>query len=343
MSNFIPLKLNEIIFRTQASAAIGMGHFMRCVALAQACLEAGIPTRFALNDHPDFVKDWLDQLNSGFLGMQGEFGTLADSAALIKASGPGSVILWDGYGLDLNAIAVMSQKRFVTLIDDEAVFDHCKADVIINISESADRLGYETKGPGAIRLLGLKYALIRNEFQNAGRTPQSGRIVISLGGSDPKRLSQPVTETLLTLSPQFEIDLVIGAANADHSALKLWAGSQPRVHLHIAPDRLSSLYAQAEWVISAAGGSLHELAAMGQAVIGLMVVDNQIQNAETSPYAIYDARSGLRDDFAAWLKAQLADPAEGLRRAQQAQSRVDGLGAGRVINVLRSHFVAKAT
>ncbi len=38
----------NILFRTDANAAMGTGHVMRCLALAQACMDAGGRAGFAM-------------------------------------------------------------------------------------------------------------------------------------------------------------------------------------------------------------------------------------------------------------------------------------------------------
>lgn len=334
-----------LLIRTEASAAMGMGHFMRCLAIAEAGVRAGMKVRFGLNAPEAFMGERVTQAAADMVVLDTPIGTRADADALIAATPAGGAIVVDTYRLNAAYLARLRAARPLVLIDDEARLPTIPVDVILNPSPAAIDLGYSVRAPEALCLLGQDHALVRREFLEAVWTPEAGQISVMMGGSDPRGFSRPVCEALSHCLPEARIDLIIGPGVADADGLSRWAETQARVIPHRDPAKVADLFVRADWVVTAAGGTLNELAAMGVRSLGLVVVGNQRFALSNCPYGLYDAR---RDKafggtaFRDWLKSKLGDPKEGLRRAEAAHHWVDGRGAERLISAIQTLILRRS-
>jgi len=110
--------------------------------------------------------------------------------------------------------------------------------------------------------------------------------------------------------------------------------SGPGYELVHNPPSVAEALAGATLVVTAAGGTLGELAAMGLPALALVVVDNQAAAFDGCPYPVLDARAGPPEDLGQRVRDLLGD-AEALRRiAAHAHAIVDGLGPKRILEAM---------
>src|SRR5580693_7805992 len=125
----------DLVLRTEASVAIGTGHVMRCLALAQAWKDAGGRAIFAMAQATPTVEERLR--NEGFevTRVAAQVGSAADAAETTRLAlmhGASWVIL-DSY--EFGAEYQESLKRHgmkVLFIDDNGHAGQYSADLVLN-------------------------------------------------------------------------------------------------------------------------------------------------------------------------------------------------------------------
>ena len=202
------------------------------------------------------------------------------------------------------------------LINTLVVVDDCNnsgalyADVVINAVNQSYQMGYALTAPNAVLMLGEQYTLLRQEFCYPVSEDYSSRseCLLTFGASDVSGLTVPVLKALLTEGDIDTISIVTGSGfrqidslNQLLKAAKCQVGSSRRrkveIRVHHNVSNMRSLYEDAKFAISAAGGTLFELAATGVPSIVIVVADNQFNAAMEQQKKgwckVFDAREGL--------------------------------------------------
>lgn len=333
-------------FRVEAGSGIGIGHFMRCFALAQTCRRLGHHVTFLSTSEDAAFRRRLTRAHVASLKLTAGYPDHADVSETIDwaRARAGAWLVVDGYEFDAEYQKSLREAgcRFL-VIDDHVHADRYYADVVLNQNIFSERLRYPCEGRPRF-LLGPRYALIRQEVL-VGRparraiAPRARRLLITLGGSDPRRQTLKVVDGLAHLrASDLEVRVVLGPGVGDELREALSAKRSDALTVLQDPN-LPELMAWADLAISAAGSTCWELAYMGLPAIVMSVADNQREIASGLEEA------GLAKNLGWWESVTpstiataigaLLDDA-GVRREMSRRGRalVDGRGAERIVAAL---------
>jgi UDP-2,4-diacetamido-2,4,6-trideoxy-beta-L-altropyranose hydrolase len=313
-----------------------MGHFMRCFAIAEDARAQGIDVTFLLNEMGEAVKARLAQIGAKGMAVAGALGGGGDFTAL-NAAGltRDDWLLIDSYAATEDYIAIQRNAARVAVIDDLNALERFDCDLLINPAQAARAIDYERKTRAKL-FLGAEYALIRREFLAAGSAESGTAITIMFGGSDPTKLTARCAEAVHLALPETDIRLIAGPANQHTDDLRRLAERQGRIQLFISPESVADVLAGSALVITAAGGSVGEVAAMGLPALVLVVYDNQAAALKACPFPVIDARKGLPENLGAQVRALVDNPAVRAGIARKAHAVVDGLGPKRIVEAMRN-------
>jgi len=261
-----------IYFRVDGNAQIGLGHVVRCIALAQM-LESDFNIEFVCNDIPESFINELDQLGFGFTRIDNENDFLSK---LIS----GSIIVLDHYAFDSDYQKKIKEKGYKLVCIDDLHDKTFFADLIINHAPGVTPLNYQAQINTQFAL-GLDYVLLRPIFLNKAKQPviraPIETVFVCFGGADSKNLTQIVVDVLKVDERFNKIIVVTGSAYSYLNQLKSAIGDSPNVFLHHAIDSgtVAGLMEQAGLAIVPASGILLEAMAVGCKIIAGMYVENQ--------------------------------------------------------------------
>ena len=344
---------SQLFIRADAYSAIGVGHVMRTLALAQEWGRWGKVT-FLCCPLPGWLEERIADEGFSLREISAPHPASEDISEtlgfLSEAVDPWVVL--DGYSLDVAYQHVLVQSGYRLLLMDDGLFlEGHDADVLVNQNMGAERQTY-TKCARTKYLLGAKYSLLRNEFlcRRPSRlaTRRDGRhILITLGGSDSGNHSLKIIQALSLLNDlDLDATLVVGGSNPHWLSLSAAARDCKYVQLVRDVDMPLAM-CRADIAITAGGSTCWELAFMGVPSIVLIVAENQVDIAT----AITEAGAGLSLGWAEDISAEmLAESVRGLftsyrRRVQMAQAGLaitDGLGRHRVVNAM-NHIRLRST
>ncbi|MFT4089222.1 MAG: UDP-2,4-diacetamido-2,4,6-trideoxy-beta-L-altropyranose hydrolase [Asticcacaulis sp.] len=316
--------------RTEASHGVGLGHFMRCFAIAEQARLDGDQVNFLTGDLPAQALERLRFAGIGHIHVPHPIGSHEDLEFVSRTVPKGQALLLDSYRFDGAYYAALYETHFVAVMDDAADIVPLRAHVVINAALGATAMGYAQVAPDATLLLGPAFAQVRHEFRRPYPDPFRPHICVSFGGSDPANLTGEAALYLLEIVPDVDIRLIAGPAHAHVDELRRLCQLRPRIKLYLAPDNVAEVLSGADMVVTAAGGSLYEVAAMGLPALVMVVVDNQVGALNACPYPALDARSVWPDDFESWVNAVIRNPDIG----QMARQQVDGLGCQRILQAM---------
>lgn len=340
-----------LLIRTDAGPKIGMGHFMRCLALAQAWQSSGGEVHFAMQTPSSMVVDRLQREKMVLypLRQASKRETPADAvetADLAREVGAEWIIV-DGYHFaDDYQRHIHRSGLWQLTLDDYGHATHYYADLILNQNAHANAEMYARREPYTGLLLGLDYTLLRREFSEwQGRHPnipdRAAHLLVTLGGSDPRNQTLPILQALRRADfRDLDIIVVAGGSNPHIESLAKVVNQTNNIRLiHNAQD-MPALMAWADLAVSAAGSTCWELAFMGVPIITIVLADNQRQIADSL------ARLGCATNLG-WYEevdvgqivhsvAELVDnQATRTQQIRRGQALVDGHGAERVVARLR--------
>lgn len=293
----------SILFRVDASPSMGMGHLMRCLALAQAFAELGVESRFLLSsgskDYCLSRHDWVGniQLLPDAIAQSQEVAWLQQQAWLDDIS----TLVLDGYQFDSDYRQQLQQLPCqIALFDDTNDSGPLLADIIVNGSGAASDLGYANTAPQAIHCLGDTYRVLRQEFCYPPEVPwpQRHSLLIMLGGSDSKQYTLKLVEGLAQATPDIPLRVMTGGGFAHKSALINLLQRIPNPNQHLDNcQQVADVMAHCRMAISAAGSSQFELQVCGVPTQLLVVADNQLPASEQAQRQgwcyMHDARQEL--------------------------------------------------
>ena len=268
-----PPRLPRLVLRADGNPAIGLGHVMRLLALAEvlhgAFADCLLVSRDAAALAPLLATAGLPALTTlplPALPPEAE-------ATWLKANAlrPTDVLVLDGYdfGLAYQQALRPAVGRLV-YVDDLRAWP-VVADVLINHSPGIEPADYELLNPAATLLLGPAFSLVRPPFRAAAAPPRPPRpirrVLLCFGGADPLRLTARCLGLLRELAELREIGVLAGAANPDGPALRQQLAAHPdgRCVFHAPTDAagLVQLLARYDAVLCPASTILIEALLLG--------------------------------------------------------------------------------
>ena len=337
-----------LVIRADASVAMGTGHVMRCLALAQAWRDSGGDVVIAAAELTPAIAHRLQSEGIEMVRLESKSTSTANAhqlAALADARCASWVVV-DGYQFDSAYQRSIKDSGFrLLLIDDTGQCGPYCADVVLNQNAYAGEQMYFDRSPSTKLLPGLRYALLRKEFSDwrewrRNFAPMVQRLLIMMGGSDPENCTARILRAVLTLElKDVEITVVIGGSNPHHLSLRELESHARNIRLQIDVNNMPEVMAGADLAISAAGTTCYELALLQVPMVLLAVAENQVPSARVLQSLGAAIAAGWcanfnEERFADILHQVIQDSQLRRSLAQSASRLLDGMGARRVCQCL---------
>lgn len=343
-----------VIIHCEASARVGLGHLMRCFALAeyvkaQDALVTFVMRKDAAAEQILRRAGWLVIWMPAASPVEQIAERLSDEVRRTTQSDPGPVwVVLDTYEeLRRQSRATVEAGAFLLLIVDDPGSFSGPAAALLNPNPEADPSWYPNSN-GARLLLGASYALVRQEFSQARSSRRAPRevtnILVTLGGTDANNRTALVLSGLEALPVskrrQINVNVVLGPASRHSQAVRTMAANVS-YRCAIASDvsKMSSLWAQANLAMTGAGGTLYEAAYVGVPTLMMVLSANQQRNAEAFARqqlaVLLGDAAALTPRQIAEVVAHLMDDAEQRTAlANRGRAMVDGKGPTRICQAM---------
>jgi spore coat polysaccharide biosynthesis predicted glycosyltransferase SpsG len=270
--------MTRVGFRCDAGPRTGVGHLVRCVALAEELTRRGVEVRFLsdLGGLP-WAQRLLDDRGLPWAPPPATAPALASTAARLEL---GAVVL-DSYELTPEyGEALHADGRTVLAIVDGDLRGQ-RADLYLDQNLDAEHAS-PALPPGTHRLAGLPYTLVRDAVRSLRparpRPPVGGRpphVVCFFGGTDAYRAAPVVSRLLVATTATFDATVVAADDSLAAELAALPVGTGQRITVIAPTDGLPALLAEADLAVSASGTSTWELLCLGVPSALVWVVDNQ--------------------------------------------------------------------
>ena len=270
-----------ILFRADGNPQIGTGHIMRCLSLADAFREEGIPSIFVTAE--SYMRPLIRERGYECLTLESTFDHMEEELPallpLFRKRRPAFVIL-DSYFVTPDYMRAVRAETKLVYIDDLNAFDY-PADVVVNYNLYGEKEAYPQD---KIYCLGPQYAPLRKQFQ--GIAPHIVQkyvknVLFSTGCTDQYHATLRCVEHLRNQPPTSDIlfHFILGVMNQDIERLRATVAGLPYIKLHQQVVDMRALMLQCDAAVSAAGTTLYELCACGVPAVSYILADNQIRGA----------------------------------------------------------------
>lgn len=325
-------RMRRIGFRVDASSKLGLGHLMRCSALAESL--DGWDRSFWVRDNPaarSLLAGVPVHYISPAIDVDRELSFLNRE---MKAAGTDCVVVDflrypDGYIEKLKAM------NFFLVSFHEYERECPFSDIAINYNSFR---GFDAVNDAKDCCLGPSYVILRKDVRaiNA-RNPslEVNNILVSMGGSDPNGIVFKAAAALASLNGCFRITVHIGPAFKHRENLgELLA--LPNVLIEDRVEELGVLMVRADLSIAAGGNTMYELCYLGVPSIIISQNGHQYEFAEGLAAVGAVKSLGIHSDVTG---EEIADAAHhmigefGLRCALSERGRevIDGKGCARIV------------
>jgi UDP-2,4-diacetamido-2,4,6-trideoxy-beta-L-altropyranose hydrolase len=348
----------KLFIRADATTAIGVGHIMRCIALAQAWQQASGEVTFLSYCESEVLRQQILREGFGLISIDRPHPApedLKQAISLLQDSRSDGDNLWfvlDGYhfGPEYQESISEAGSRLI-VIDDYNHLPFYHADILVNQNIGAETKKYACEAE-TVCLLGPRYTLLRTEFlaqKNAieKRTDRPRNILVTLGGADPDNITLKVVRALLKMElEELKVNLVLGPSNPNTEVLEREiqevrkSGHTPMEAMRLVRQgNMPELMAKADVAISAGGSTCWELCFLGKPFLVIIAAENQRDIALGLDQAGVATCLGWHHEITErqihdHLKSLINDTSLRREMSTKGQALVDGKGRLRVLQTL---------
>ena len=271
----------HVVFFTEGSHRSGMGHLLRCLALAQTLKARNHKVTFVLDPaSTELANSRMDWVGDIATVIQNFTPITWDELSLYSFATIDWVII-DSYGVHDSFFS--SARQFsgkIALFDDLTYEKFDCIDVLINSAIEPDESAYYYQNNDSVFLaLGCDYLLLRAEFTSVEPIPIVLReyVTICFGGADLDNLT---VKALRLLSKNWDVQKIRVVTGPAYSHLDELEEMLKRlndnriVHQHNVQN-MASIWNSSRLVVSAGGGAQFELKACHTPAILVVVAENQ--------------------------------------------------------------------
>lgn len=263
----------EIYIRVDGNAETGLGHIVRCSALAYM-LKHEFKISFFCRSIPDQLINELQA--NGFKVV-----SIKDEEDFLGNISNHEIVVLDGYKHDTSYHKAIKSKNAKLVCIDDLNDRRFVADLIINTAPGSLPKNYKTI-PYTLFALGLDYVLLRPQFLkviNEKRKPGGiETVMINFGGADPHNYTLGTLKTILNYNQFKRIIVITGTSYKFSEKLARTVDKDKRVeNRHSLSERLMvETMLECELAIVPSSGVLFEILATGCKVISGYTAVNQI-------------------------------------------------------------------
>ncbi len=333
------------IFRVDASKAIGTGHVMRCMSLANELQTRGAQSCFVSLDLPDYLSSFLVAQGHDLRRLpetvRGD--ELADAQATLDCERAVTAFVVDHYQLGQSWEAAVSVHAPVLALDDLGR-PHASRWILDPNHYADPQARYQTGCNEHVqRLLGPSFALLRSEFVRArrqARVRDGGirHVLVFMGGIDADNTTAVALHAIdQGLPTSVQVTVIAGASHPDLPGLDVWCSHRANAELHVQVRDLTPHLLAADLAIGAGGSTTWERCGCGLPTVAICLADNQRE------VILEGARAGFlwgidhvpsSPELATVLKVLSGAPGLVQHMSRQALQVTDARGAGRVADLL---------
>lgn len=322
---------HSVYIRADGSSAIGLGHLMRCIALAHM-IKDFFQINFVCRAIPEDIACELSENRFELIRIKEE-------SSFFKTLNPKDIAVIDGYDFDTSYQEQIKDTGCKLVCIDDTCDQEFVADLIINHSPGVKVIDYSAKEYTKFAL-GLEYALLRPAFLYWAQKPRKidkiDSVLICFGGADYKNLTERTLNIALSFREFAKIVVITGSAYGFADSLIRLVQTDTRVSYHhsIDENEMLALMRTSDLAIVPASSVMIEALSQKMVVISGYYIENQKKAyaAALNDQLIF----GIGDFFnftKQLLKEKLFEIKNKITRGELVHARI---GSDKLVNAFKS-------
>lgn len=271
----------KIVIRADGGTSIGMGHVIRCLALADM-LKDDFTIFFAIQEPTESVIKTIHSVTETILHLPITPDYNQDSINFSGFLDTSDIVVLDGYNFKTDYQKRIKNKGCKLVVIDDLHSWHHLADAIINHAAGVNESDY-SKETYTKLYLGLNYALLRKafleQFSEARKITAIKKVFISMGAADINNLTHKFAEAISQVSGIEEIHMMLGSINPNLALIDALIKKKSSVnivkHFDISASQLANLLKTCEIAICPASSISIEACSVGIGLISGFTAENQ--------------------------------------------------------------------
>ncbi|MDD4679889.1 MAG: UDP-2,4-diacetamido-2,4,6-trideoxy-beta-L-altropyranose hydrolase [Clostridia bacterium] len=330
---------NSVLLRCDGAEDIGLGHVVRCLALAEE-LKAEYNCKITFAIHRG--KPGIDMIKERAYPMitSDEINTFTEEEFLknaVQESGCNVVIMDFRENISLDFLHSL-RKRGIILVDiDDPNEKRLAADLAfyppVPQVKRMDWSGFEGQ-----LMVGWEWVILRKEFtEYAGQQRTSNdrlHLLVTMGGSDPAGFTLTAIEALDLLEDDFDTTVVLGAAfSREYELQSLLLRTKRKYRILRNVKNMAAVMAEADLAIASFGMTAYELACMGVPALYLCLAEDHAESCQAFVEAGVAVRTGIDhsiENIAAQISPLLWNSKRRARMKANGKKVMDGYGVQRI-------------
>ena len=341
---------SSVIFRVDSSSVIGIGHFMRCLTLADSLAKHDCKIIFISRELQGNINHIAVEKGYELVRLpaqcKNEMDDISQVESIVAAIRPAWLIC-DHYAIDASwHMRFMSGALKLMVIDDLANRKYC-CDLLLdqNYYKSKENRYIDLVPKNCIQLLGPNYLLLRNEFVSQRPAEYIYRhniknIMICYGGADPSSETLKILQAFKGLGLNgVKVHVLIRKLFSHFDTIIELAEHDPNIHLYLDCFNPVTVMKKCDIAFGAVGTMTWERLCMGLPTICTAVASNQMVLAEDLSHAGYieylGPSSKVKVEDYAHSMLSIADDCKPInQRGLAGFNLVDGQGTERIVQRL---------
>lgn len=347
-----------ILFRCDGSSKIGLGHVVRCLALADELHDSyGCHISFAMRKGPLGIQIVMEKgykvIASEETRQAFDYGKWLNEC--VREADASAIVFDVRDRLSRSLVRELRNNGILIVTIDDPEDKRLEADLAfyppVPQVKRMDWTGFTGK-----LYADWEWVILRSEFAEWQKkqdgistsllTPHSSpfNILVTMGGSDPAGLTIMAVEALNQLTSDFQAQIVIGPGFKHRTSLhELLRKSHRHFEIIENVSDMAALMSKADMAVASFGVTAYELAAAGVPSIFLCLTEDHSESASAFVSAGIALNLGVHGQV---LESVLSEAIrhlmdnEAIRRdmRKRAQQLVDGRGASRIAKLLKDRM-----
>ena len=334
----------DVVFRVDASAKIGIGHLIRCLALSEELSSRGKKCYLLSKIEDSRLIEEVNKYNIKNYNISRKLTLMEDLEQLIAFSTKNNIewIITDHYDIDADYLRVIKEKGFKLLSIDDTAQIHYYSDIVLNQNIGAKKLAFSAEKYTRF-LLGPKYIMIRNYLLGKNlkrKNNETQTILIVFGGSDYWNLTLKAVKSLETIGGNVKLLVISGPINRHYDGIKRYIyNSKCEIDLISSPRDIANVYQKTDLALTAGGSTCYELAYYGIPNLIITVADNQVNIARELDRQQVSIYLGKQNEVSGKQIKETVEKvliSESLRKKMSIKGKklVDGQGKVRIVDFM---------
>ena len=265
----------RVIFRADGNSQIGLGHIVRCCALAEM-LKGDFEIVFVTVSPSESVKQLVEGVSNRIIKL-----TEKDGSVFFESIEKTDIVILDGYTFDSEYQKKIKDEGCKLICIDDLHSIHFVSDVVINQSASVSAKDYSIE-PYTKLYLGFDYALLRTPFLIAAKIKRQIESVntafVSMGGADSNNVSSKVIEAIIQSGRFKRINVLLGSANKNIELIKKFSSNNNcsiKLYIDLNEDEVCETINNSDVAFCPASSIAIECCAVGIPLFVGFTADNQ--------------------------------------------------------------------